>query len=188
MKSSIRKNILINLNKLSQDLDNKAKQEALLLNQLFESKEWLEAKVVATTLPMRHELNTKKIITQGLQEGKVMLVPKTQSDKTMTFHYFDYNEPVRQTSFGVYEPLNNEVYSSTCIDLIIVPGVAFTLSGDRLGYGGGYYDRYLVDYHGITVSLAFKEQVVSFIPMDDTDKKVRRVIALTKKETENENG
>ena len=57
------------------------------------------------------------------------------------------------------EPTNGEVLTKDQLDLIVVPGVAFTASGKRLGFGGGYYDRYLADYAGQTIAVALTTQV-----------------------------
>lgn len=72
------------------------------------------------------------------------------------------------------------------IDLLFVPGVAYTRRGERIGYGGGYYDRYLLQYEGKTLSLAFDFQIVSYIPIESFDQNVQKII--TEKETILQNG
>lgn len=72
------------------------------------------------------------------------------------------------------------------IDLLFVPGVAYTRRGERIGYGGGYYDRYLLQYEGKTLSLAFDFQIVSYIPTESFDQNVQKII--TEKETILQNG
>ncbi|MCG4787991.1 5-formyltetrahydrofolate cyclo-ligase, partial [Roseburia faecis] len=72
----------------------------------------------------------------------------------MEFVQIDEDTEFEETGFGVLEPLAGMVLQPQEIDLIVVPGVAFTANGKRLGFGGGYYDRYLANYLGKTVSLA----------------------------------
>ena len=62
------------------------------------------------------------------------------------------------------------------IDLLIVPGIAFDSEGFRMGFGGGYYDRFLQSFKGNTVSLAFQEQIVSNLPKEDHDIPVEKII------------
>jgi 5-formyltetrahydrofolate cyclo-ligase len=62
------------------------------------------------------------------------------------------------------------------IDLMIVPGLAYTREGYRLGFGGGYYDRYLQNYHGKTISLAFNEQLVPNFLVEEHDIPVSEII------------
>lgn len=66
------------------------------------------------------------------------------------------------------------------IDLLFVPGVAYTRRGERIGYGGGYYDRYLLQYEGKTLSLAFDFQIVSYIPIESFDQNVQKLLQKKK--------
>lgn len=63
------------------------------------------------------------------------------------------------SEYGIEKPVNGNATVKSAIDLIVVPGLGFTPAGDRLGFGGGYYDRYLADYSGQTVSLALDAQL-----------------------------
>ncbi|MFL6562555.1 MAG: 5-formyltetrahydrofolate cyclo-ligase, partial [Bacillus sp. (in: firmicutes)] len=80
--------------------------------------------------------------------------------------------------YGLFEPkeeVTKEVDADR-IDLMIVPGLAYTKEGYRLGFGGGYYDRYLQNYHGMTISLAFTDQLVPQFLVEEHDVPVSQII------------
>ena len=81
--------------------------------------------------------------------------------------YYGLQEPVEEQTSAV---IHNE------IDLLFVPGLSFETKGYRLGHGGGYYDRYLAQYQGETVSLAFPVQVVDEIPVEPFDIPVQKIV------------
>ncbi|SLM86678.1 MULTISPECIES: 5-formyltetrahydrofolate cyclo-ligase [Vagococcus] len=159
MKKEIRKKVLHDLKTLSQQPDEKNQIEKSMLNKLFETKSWQEASVIGTTLSMNKEFNTEPLIKQAIKEGKTICVPRTFGLGKMDFYYYDLEEPLEETKFGVLEPTNNHQFEKNKIDLLIVPGVAFSKEGYRVGFGGGFYDRYLSDFKGETYSLVFKEQM-----------------------------
>ena len=81
----------------------------------------------------------------------------------MDFVVYDLQQLLK-TSFGLLEPQGNlEVVAASQIDLIHVPGLAFTTKGYRIGYGGGYYDRYLEQFTGHTLSTVYPCQIQDFI-------------------------
>ncbi|UQS86679.1 5-formyltetrahydrofolate cyclo-ligase [Nicoliella spurrieriana] len=126
-----------------------------LYQKLFEHPDWQTAKTVAVTLSAPIELDTAPIIDRALSQGKRVVVPRTLPDFQMEFVAYDHTTPLFQTAFGIMEPKGGSVIAKPEIDLIIVPGLAFaSRTHDRLGFGGGFYDRYLADYQGHTISLA----------------------------------
>lgn len=79
--------------------------------------------------------------------------------------FVDYDESrLQKSSFGLMEPTSEEAVDKTEIDLIHVPGVVFNSQGFRIGYGGGYYDRYLADYTGASISTIYAVQQAEFLP------------------------
>ena len=78
-------------------------------------------------------------------------------------------EELKRDSFGILSPQGNQVISPEDLDLILTPGIAFTLQGGRLGYGGGFYDRYFKKTHCPSLGLAFEEQILEDLPLDSWD-------------------
>lgn len=72
-------------------------------------------------------------------------------------------DELQETSFGLREPVCEEEISKSAIDLILLPGIVFNSEGFRIGFGGGYYDRYFTDFKGATVSLIYPFQRVEFV-------------------------
>ena len=160
MKAELRKKILQEMKAISQE-QKQAMDQALterFLNHLF----YQEAKTIATYLSFPHEFQTQELIEQALKDGKKVLIPKTYPKGRMEFVVY-HPQQLAKTSFGLLEPQGDlEVVEPSQIDLIHVPGLAFTTEGYRIGYGGGYYDRYLEHFAGHTMSTIYPCQVQEF--------------------------
>ena len=162
MKSKLRKQVLHEMKALSQE--QKQSLDQALTEGLLQHPFYQEAKIIATYLSFPHEFQTQELIEQALKDGKKVLIPKTYPKGRMDFVIYDPQQLVK-TSFGLLEPQGVlEVVDASQIDLIHVPGLAFTMEGYRIGYGGGYYDRYLEYFSGHTLSTVYHYQVQDFIP------------------------
>ena len=160
MKAELRKQVLHEMKALSQEKKqamNRALTERFLRHPFYQ-----EAKVIATYLSFPHEFQTQELIEQALKDDKKVLIPKTYPKGRMEFVVYDPQQLVK-TSFGLLEPQGNlEMVEPSQIDLIHVPGLAFTTEGYRIGYGGGYYDRYLENFAGHSLSTIYPCQVQEF--------------------------
>ena len=161
MKSELRKQVLHEMKAISQE--QKPAIDRALTERLLHHPFYQEAKVIATYLSFPHEFQTQELIEQVLKDGKKVLIPKTYPKGRMEFVVYNPQQLVK-TSFGLLEPQGElEVVEASQIDLIHVPGLAFTTEGCRIGYGGGYYDRYLEHFTGHTLSTIYPCQVQDFI-------------------------
>ena len=161
MKSELRKQVLHEMKAISQE--PKPAIDQALTERLLHHPFYQEAKVIATYLSFPHEFQTQELIEQVLKDGKKVLIPKTYPKGRMEFVVYNPQQLVK-TSFGLLEPQGElEVVEASQIDLIHVPGLAFTTEGCRIGYGGGYYDRYLEHFTGHTLSTIYPCQVQDFI-------------------------
>lgn len=134
-------------------------QEELTLDYLRHLPEWTEAKIIALTKSMPMEFSLKKVVLLARKMNKKIVVPVTLPHRQMKFAYWDEQTEFQKNSFGVEEPIQPLWVEEEQINLVIVPGLAYSKKGERLGFGGGYYDRFLEKHHYSTMSLAYKEQV-----------------------------
>ena len=173
MKSELRKQVLQEMKAIPQKQKNT--MDRALTDRLLHHPFYQEAKVIATYLSFPHEFQTQGLIDQALRDGKKVMIPKTYPKGRMELVVYDPQQLVK-TSFGLLEPQGNlEVVDASQIDLIHVPGLAFTTEGYRIGYGGGYYDRYLENFAGHSLSTIYPCQVQEF-NSEDHDIPVQEVL------------
>ena len=162
MKSELRKQVLQEIKAISQE--QKQAIDQALTERLLQHPFYQEAKIIATYLSFPHEFQTQGLIEQALKDDKKVLIPKTYPKGRMDFVVYNPQQLIK-TSFGLLEPQGDlEVVDASQIDLIHVPGLAFTREGYRIGYGGGYYDRYLEHSTGHTLSTIYPCQIQDFSP------------------------
>lgn len=143
--------------------DQKAKMDCALNQRFLASPTYQAAKTLAIYLPLPHELDNRLLLTQAAQDGKQVLVPKILGPGQMVFCPYEPDHLV-SSAFGILEPLSDQVVPASAIDLIHVPGLVFDPRGYRIGYGGGYYDRYLATYEGPTLATLYPCQFQAFDP------------------------
>ena len=162
MKSELRKQVLQEMKAIPRT--QKVTMDLALTERLLQHPFYQEAKIIATYLSFPHEFQTQELIEQALKDDKKVLIPKTYPKGRMDFVVYNPQQLVK-TSFGLLEPQGDlEVVDASQIDLIHVPGLAFTREGYRIGYGGGYYDRYLKHFPGHTLSTVYPCQIRDFSP------------------------
>ncbi len=150
-----------------------------IAQELYKDPLWQSASIIGITISIPPEVDTYQIIRTAWAEGKKIAVPKCfAKEKQMDFRELQRFDQLESVYFGLLEPIETEtvLVEKENIDLLIVPGLAFTQEGYRTGVGGGYYDRYLQHYQGNTLSLAFQEQLVSSVPIEEHDIPVGKII------------
>lgn len=176
-KSAIRKSMKEKL--AGMDAEEHDNLSLKLAENLFRIDAWKQARTIGITISNGKEVNTSPIIERAWAEGKKVAVPKCiPSSKTMVFRELKSYEELEVVYYGLKEPIEQrtrEVQKSE-IDLMIVPGLAYSGDGYRVGFGGGYYDRYLSDFCHETLSLAFEAQVVPSVPYESFDIPVKMIV------------
>lgn len=150
-----------------------------IARQLYDQEEWIQADIIGVTISKEPEVDTYQIIRKAWESGKEVVVPKCHpKEKTLSFHKITQFSQLESVFYGLFEPIIDQTIEVGYedIDLLIVPGLAYTRDGFRLGFGGGYYDRYLPPYKGKTISLAFHLQVIPHIPVQEHDIPISKLI------------
>ena len=123
------------------------------------------AQSIGIYLSYKNEVDTFKLINQ-IVSSKDIYVPRIQG-KMMDFVAFQSYKDLKENRYGILEPTGNQINNNP--DLLIVPLVAYDLNNNRLGYGGGFYDRFLKNYQGTTIGIAFDFQQVKKQKIENQD-------------------
>lgn len=145
-----------------------SKSEALG-KMLFESKCYKDAKVIYGYLPYNQEVRTVPMLEQALRDGKRVAVPKVYGDE-MRFIYLDDLTQVAGGYAGIPEPIADGPVACEKEALVLMPGLAFDPQGHRIGYGGGFYDKFLAsEPEHPTVALCYDFQVLPKLDTEEFD-------------------
>ena len=155
----------------------RAKISRKICAQLFACPEWQDAGTVFCYVGTERELDTTEILLTALGSGKRLAVPKVEGKGVMTAREIRGLNELVSGAMGIPEPAEyTPVIAKEDIDLVIVPGIAFDKTGYRLGYGGGYYDRYLSGLSLSTIGLCPESRLLSDIPRETHDQAVQIMI------------
>ena len=124
---------------------------------------------------MLEEVGTDAIIEELLAQGKRVYLPRVEGD-AIRFYRIRSLSGLKLSAFGIREPQPIEPIDPKEAEVIVCPGLAFDKAGNRLGYGGGYYDRYLKDCPAKRIGVCFKEQLFETIPHKENDVPMDAVI------------
>ncbi len=174
MKKIIREALLQKreLHTTAEEDANRVKEKFLSLPQLK------EAKYILLYYPHKNEVNTISIISELLKQDKIVLLPKVQKDTILPIQIKSLND-LKKGYAGIKEP-KGETVSPEKIDIIVVPGVAFDKQGYRLGYGKGFYDRFLSNINPLKVGLAYDFQILENLPKEQHDVPLDIIITPSK--------
>jgi len=180
-KNKIRKKIFKKL-KLQEE-EQKIKKSKAVEAELFKRSEFISAKTVMFYVSDNYEVQTRAIIKQALNMGKVVVVPATDAKqkRLIPCEIQDLDRQLVKGPYGIYQPKAEcmRKFPTSKIDLVLVPGVAFDRGGNRLGRGAGYYDRFLKKLPRKTalLGLAFDFQVLESVPTLSHDTRLTGLIA-----------
>ena len=153
-------------------------RSAALAEKLYATDEWRLAKSVYAYMAFNQEVRTRPVIERAWAEGKRVAVPKVVGGELRFIWLGNFSELAPQGAFGIPEPVDDFPIADDDSALVMMPGLAFERQGHRVGYGGGYYDRWLAAHPGHpTVALCFGFQVVDGIEAEAHDMAVDRIIA-----------
>ena len=147
------------------------------LGQLFAASEaYKQAKTIYGYLPYNQEVRTTPMLQRALDDGKRVAVPKCYGDE-MRFIYLDDLSQVEKGYCGIPEPIEDGPIADDETALVLMPGLAFDKEGHRMGYGGGFYDKFLEkEPNHPTLALCYEFQMLPYLETEDHDIPVDTVI------------
>ncbi len=129
-----------------------------------------KAEVFLAYVDAKQEVETRLLMQQAWEDGKKVAAPRVDGDGIMHYYIVESLDDLEPGSFGIMEPKTTCLVCETEEGLLLMPGVAFDVRCHRVGYGGGYYDRYLEKHPGLLhIALAFEFQVFEEVPFEDHD-------------------
>lgn len=136
----------------------------------LESKIYQDSKVLMLYMPLGNEVSTLEIIKNAFDDGKTVLVPVTDSSTfEITAHKISKETEFEKGVFSLCEPKYKEQFDKDKIDVVIVPGVAFSRNGSRIGFGKGCYDKFLKNCTATKVGFCYDFQITNEFENDEFD-------------------
>ncbi len=172
-KDLLRQNYLV----IRKNILNKKEKDAIITNRLIKLILSKKVHVVAIYYSLNNEVDTKSLIMKLVELGIKILLPRVVENDLLFFKYYP-NMDLEKSSFGVDEPVYDlQNIHNDLIDMIIVPGICFDKKRNRIGYGKGYYDRFLINKNIYKVGICYDELIIDSIPYDDYDVKMDLIIS-----------
>jgi len=146
-----------------------------IFSRLKKIKQFSDAKSVGCYYSIGSEVQTLSIIQDLINSGKNTSLPKV-NDEIMKFRIIKDFKKLEKGNFGILEPKDDWTEEKS-FDVILIPAIGLTKEGVRLGYGHGYYDRFLSDKSTIKIALTYDKQIVKSIPCMEHDVKMDCIVS-----------
>lgn len=182
-KRKIRKEIL--LKRASLPIEQRKLSDLVIADRIIGHQWFYRADVVLGFVNYDSEISTIEILSEALRKGKKLFLPKIVDDN-MLFYCIDSLDDLVEGYKGILEPKGDtekfeyEQYKEYRV-LMLMPGVAFDIYGNRMGYGKGFYDRFLANKEVLqtySIGIGYKCQQVEKLPVDEFDRKPYQVILV----------
>jgi len=172
MKSDLRKSILEKRNSIPET--KVLSLSGLIKKGLFDTMEYLSAQSIMFYVSFSNEVHTHEMIRDTLK-NKSVIVPKIIDGNIVPLKISDFDELSPKT-MGILEPVTNNLFNIDKLDLVIVPAIAYDIFGNRIGYGKGYYDRFLKAVTCLKIGIVYEFQLVESIPIHKEDIPVDKIV------------
>jgi 5-formyltetrahydrofolate cyclo-ligase len=172
-KQALREAMLKKRNSFSNDILKEMGH--MIQAKVMEMDEFAMAETVGAYCSIGTEVNTMHIIRAVLEMKKKLALPKVRGESIYFAEVRDIERDLERGQYKIMEPKDHCAKTET-MDLILIPGIAWDMHGHRLGYGKGYYDRYLSNINASSIGLAYDFQVLESIPHDKDDFNVKMIV------------
>ena len=172
--------------KIRNNINIKSKEQKTeeITKRFINTTQFKNAEIIAIYKSFSSEVSTEEIIKYALKSGKKIALPRVNKSKLDFYEIKSIDEKLIKSNFGIEEPIENSktFVDKQKIDLVVVPGLAFDKEKNRLGYGGGFYDRFLAGINALKIGICFDEQLLKneTLPVKETD--IKLDIIITDKE------
>ncbi|WP_124057474.1 5-formyltetrahydrofolate cyclo-ligase [Vaginisenegalia massiliensis] len=176
-KKTVRQTILSELRQMS--VIDRDQQETALFAHILQAVKENNFNKIALYYGFKPEIQTPKLIESLVKQGVEVYLPRILPERQLSFNQYLGQDQMEVVQKYIHQPLAScPQIECQDLDLMIVPGVAFSTSGYRLGFGGGYYDRILANFEGPTWSMALTPQLVAeeMLALEDHDQALERII------------
>lgn len=150
--------------------EKRTEKSRLICGKFLSLPQYKRAETVMIYMSFRSEPETAELAEDILKRGKRLIVPKCKTDtnEILPCEINSLSE-LETGSYGILEPRGTNICGKSEIDIVLVPALAFDRAGCRLGYGGGYYDRFLKDFGGLSAGLCYSECLTDRLPRGEFD-------------------
>lgn len=178
-KNEIRKRMLA----LRDQVTERERKSQRIMEKIIASPQYKEAEYILAYASIGSEVETEFLLSHALLQGKKLYLPKTyENPHEILFYRLYHLEDLKKCGrYQIPEPPETALFDCHTPALVILPGVAFDKDGNRMGYGGGYYDRFLANpfLSVVKIMAAFHEQEIQKLPVDERD--IRPDVVVTDK-------
>ena len=175
-KSELRAKIKEEMDTL--DYTKKSNMDEKIRNNIYSLKEYCTAKTILTYVSKDKEVDTIDLITHSISLKKTVCVPLTKkNNNSLEIRKIEDLNDLKVGNFNILEPNEHtKIINPKEIEILFIPGLAFGRGCERLGRGGGYFDRFLLGSSGLKVGLAYEFQIFDSLPVQKHDIKMDRII------------
>lgn len=179
-KKSLRKKYKI----IRENIEDKKIKSDIIFKNIIQTTEYKNAKIIAAYSSFGDEVDTLNLIEYSIKLNKIIALPRIIDNNLKFYRIYSLEDKMKKNKFGINEPIEDEenYIEDKEIDLVIIPGLCFDVNKNRLGFGRGFYDRFLESKNFKSIAICFEEQVIKekIIPTTDKDIKVNKIITEDK--------
>ncbi len=147
--------------------EERARRDERICRYILSSASFRYAQTILAYHPKETEVDILPVLREALAQGKKIALPRCEEEHIMTYRFIPSLDVLAPGTYGIYEPSADAPLFAEevgCASLCLVPGVVFDVHGFRIGYGGGYYDRFLHNYQGSVAGVIYREFILPSVP------------------------